>query len=152
MRLFESFWIAPKGPPFNFFLQPAGVSQSPKGPPFSILSLRYGADFGRSRLVEPYIWRRRMSFPAFFTIIPKQKGHCPQRVLPSICLIFCNRMNVKKFQMVPYRFFGTMGLLKFLIFSKLFLRLRRVPFIFLKFCNRMDVKKSQMPLLQFSAL
>ena len=103
MRLFETFWIAPKGPPFicfdilqrngcrkiaksppftffgtvtlfknlikNFFreifscpqrgplrfffhfLQPAGVSQSPKGPPFSILSLRYCADFGRSRLV-----------------------------------------------------------------------------------------------------
>ena len=103
MRLFETFWIAPKGPPFicfdilqhngcqkiakgppfyifrhcdtvqkshfkNFFeifscpqrvplhfflhfLQPAGVSQSPKVPPFSILSLRYGADFGRSRLV-----------------------------------------------------------------------------------------------------
>ena len=104
MRLFETFWIAPKGPHFicfdilqhngcqkipngppfhifrhcdtvqksqkkfflgNFFmsskgplqfffhfLQPAGVSQSPKGPPFSILSLRYGADFGRSRLAS----------------------------------------------------------------------------------------------------
>ena len=118
---FETFWIAPKGPPFNFFdilqhngcqktpngppfyifgtvtlfknlifkiilgnffkslrappqifhiLQPAGVSQSPRGPtgkvstgkydgngptigspPFTILSLRYSADFGRSRLV-----------------------------------------------------------------------------------------------------
>ena len=46
--------MSPKGSPFNFFhfLQPAGVSQSPKGPPFSILSLRYGADFGRSRLVS----------------------------------------------------------------------------------------------------
>ena len=105
MRLFETFWIAPKchpficfdilqhngcrkitkGPPFYIFgtvtlfknliikifweifscpqrvptsvffhfLQPAGVSQSPKGPPFSILSLRYGADFGHSRLVLP---------------------------------------------------------------------------------------------------
>ena len=103
MRLFETFWIAPKAPPsfvsifcntmdvkksqrippFTFFgtvtlfknliliffleifscpqrvplqfffhiLQPVGVSQSPKCPPFSILSLRYGADFGRSRLV-----------------------------------------------------------------------------------------------------
>ena len=103
MRLFETFWIAPKGhpfvcidilqhngcrkiaegPPFYIFrhcdtvqkshfkkffgifscpqrvppsiffhfLQPARVSQSPKSPPFSILSLRYGADFGRSRLV-----------------------------------------------------------------------------------------------------
>ena len=47
------FFMSPKGPPLIFFsfLQPAGVSQSPKGPPFSILSLRYGADFGRSRLV-----------------------------------------------------------------------------------------------------
>ena len=109
MRLFETFWIAPKGHPFicfvryfatqwmsknrkgppfyifrhcdtvqkshfqkflgNFFmspkvppsfkknfLQPAGVSQSPKGPPFPILSLRYGADFGRSRLVPSFFW------------------------------------------------------------------------------------------------
>ena len=49
----ENFFRSPMGPPFIFFhfLQPAGVSQSPKGPPFSILSLRYGADFGRSRLV-----------------------------------------------------------------------------------------------------
>ena len=48
-----NFFMSPKGPPsfFFHFLQPAGVSQSPKGPPFSILSLRYGADFGRSRLV-----------------------------------------------------------------------------------------------------
>ena len=107
MRLFETFWIAPKGHPFicfyilqhngcrkfakgppfyifrhcdtvqnslkkvrweivscpqrvplSFFfhfLQPAGVSQSPKGPPFSILSLRYGVDFGRSQLVRDSI-------------------------------------------------------------------------------------------------
>ena len=40
--------------PLHFFyiLQPTGVSQSPKGPPFTILSLRYSADFGRSRLVS----------------------------------------------------------------------------------------------------
>ena len=51
---FGNFFHVPKGSPLQFFfqfLQPAGVSQSPKGPPFSILSLRYGADFGRSRLV-----------------------------------------------------------------------------------------------------
>ena len=49
-----NFFMSPKGPLFKFFfhlLQPAGVSQSPKGPPFSILSPRYGADIGRSRLV-----------------------------------------------------------------------------------------------------
>ena len=53
-KFFCIFFHVPKGSPFNFFhfLQPAGVSQSPKGPPFSILSLRYGADFGRSRLVD----------------------------------------------------------------------------------------------------
>ena len=35
---FENYWIARKGPPFNFFnaLQPAGVSQGSKGPPFYI--------------------------------------------------------------------------------------------------------------------
>ena len=57
-NFFGKFFHVPKGSPFNFvfhFLQPAGVSQSPKGPPFSILSLRYGADFGRSRLVLPVI-------------------------------------------------------------------------------------------------
>ena len=55
---------SPKGPPFYIFrhcdtvqfiffhiLPPAGVSQNPKSPPFTILSLRYSADFGRSRLV-----------------------------------------------------------------------------------------------------
>ena len=55
---------SPKGPPFYIFrhcdtvqiiffhiLPPAGVSQNPKSPPFTILSLRYSAVFGRSRLV-----------------------------------------------------------------------------------------------------
>ena len=37
-------------------LQPPWVSQSPKGPPFYILSLRYSADFGRSRLVWFSFW------------------------------------------------------------------------------------------------
>ena len=47
------FKKSPKGSPsiFLHILQPAGVSQSPKGPPFTISSLRYSADFGRSRLV-----------------------------------------------------------------------------------------------------
>ena len=47
-----NFFMSPKAPlQFFHFLQTAGVSQSPKGAPFSILSLRHGADFGRSRLV-----------------------------------------------------------------------------------------------------
>ena len=49
--LYANFFVLPSI--FFPFLQPAGVSQSPKGPPFSILSLRYGADFGRFRLVWP---------------------------------------------------------------------------------------------------
>ena len=52
---------SPQRAPLQFFfhiLQPAGVSQSPKGSPFTILSLRYNADFGRSRLVrfKPFYW------------------------------------------------------------------------------------------------
>ena len=47
------FIIVSKRSPFNFsyLLQSTEVSQNPKGPPFTILSLRYSADFGRSRLV-----------------------------------------------------------------------------------------------------
>ena len=38
MRLFETFWIAPKGPPFIFFdiLQHNGCQKIAKGPPFYI--------------------------------------------------------------------------------------------------------------------
>ena len=46
-----------------------------------------------------------------------------------------------------FRFFGTLRLLKFLIFSffsKFFLDSKGSPF-FKKICNRMDVKKSQSP-------
>ena len=51
--------LSPKGLPFNLFdiLQQTGFSKSPKGPPFTglktlrFLSLRYSADFRRSRLV-----------------------------------------------------------------------------------------------------
>ena len=46
-----------------------------------------------------------------------------------------------------------MGLLKFLIFSKIFRKTPNGLFSFLNFCNRMDVKKSQRaPLSQLSAL
>ena len=49
---FGIFFKSPKcSPHFFHILQPAGVSQSPRGPPFTILSLRYSAGFGRSRLV-----------------------------------------------------------------------------------------------------
>ena len=49
-----NFFMSPKGPPsifFSFFATSWSFTK-PEGPPSSILSLRYGADFGRSRLVQ----------------------------------------------------------------------------------------------------
>ena len=59
VRLFFEIVSISKGSPFKFFdiLQQSEVSKSPKGPPFTIfktlrfLSVRYSADFRRSRLV-----------------------------------------------------------------------------------------------------
>ena len=116
MRLFETFWIAPKGPPSfvsifcntmdveksqrvppftfsgtvtlfkkflgNFFHVPKGFPlqflfsffatswsfTKPEGSPFSILSLRYGADFGRSRLVFPGVSCRRIKCTVCITV------------------------------------------------------------------------------------
>ena len=60
MSLFETFWIAPKCPPsfisifcttMDSFFATSWSFTKPEGSPFSILSLRYGAAFGRSRLV-----------------------------------------------------------------------------------------------------
>ena len=42
-----NFFKSLKGPPFNFFI----FCHQQRVPPFTILSLRYSADFGRSRLV-----------------------------------------------------------------------------------------------------
>ena len=65
-------------------------------------------------------------FRNFFNVL---KGSSLQFVL-----IFCNRTNVKKSQRVPsFRFFGTMRLLKIIIFcffSKIFRRLQWVPLQF----------------------
>ena len=53
LKFFPEFFKISQGSPFNFFyiLQRTGVSQSPKCTPFTFLSLRYSADFNRSRLV-----------------------------------------------------------------------------------------------------
>ena len=59
-------------PPFTFFgtvtlfknhifKKILGNFLKSKGPPFTILSLRYGADFGRSRLVSPTQFARRQT-------------------------------------------------------------------------------------------
>ena len=77
--------MSPKGPPF-IFLQPAGVSQSPKGPPFSILSLRCGADIGRSRLVCSYEWVVNLStYSALSRLF--------RRIIPSSRLAFGKFFN-----------------------------------------------------------
>ena len=89
--------------------------------------------------------------PNFFTSISKQKGpffHFFRHYeTPSFSfetffenfllswknpfnflLIFCNRMDVSKYQKVPsFRFFGTMKLFKILIFLFCFRKLSRVP-------------------------
>ena len=49
-----NFLMSPKGPPFNFFFifcNQLEFHKARRAPRFSILSLRYGANFGRSRLV-----------------------------------------------------------------------------------------------------
>ena len=63
-------------------------------------------------------------------------------------LLFCNRTNAEKDQMVPsFSFFGTLRLLKILIFCFFFRKVFKVskgsPFNFLKFCNRKNERKSQ---------
>ena len=78
-------------------------------------------------------------FRKYFNVL---KGSSLQFVL-----IFCNRTNVKKSQRVPFRFYGTMRLLKNLIFCFFFENFSKTPIcspsFFLKFLNRMVVKESQ---------
>ena len=51
---FENLWIAPKGPPIICF-EILQLNACQKIPPFTILSLRYGANFGCSRLVASFV-------------------------------------------------------------------------------------------------
>ena len=58
-KIFSNFFLMfPKGPPFNFlkFCNQLEFHTAQRPPPFTILSLRYSADFGRSRLV--LTWRK----------------------------------------------------------------------------------------------
>ena len=61
---FGKFLKFSQGSPLIFFhiLQLIGASQSPKDPPFTILSLRYSANFCRSRLVQCYLYAAFCSF------------------------------------------------------------------------------------------
>ena len=52
-KIFSIFFNVSKGSPFNFlkFCNQLEFHKAQRVPPFTILSLRYSADFGRSRLV-----------------------------------------------------------------------------------------------------
>ena len=76
-------------------------------------------------------------FSQFFFMSPK--------IPPFIFLVFCNRTNVKKSQRVPsLRFFGTMRLLKILIFLQNFSSLASILW---NFATEWMLKKSQSALL-----
>ena len=73
-------------------------------------------------------------------------------MLPFNFLIFCNRMDVQKAQMIPllpFTLFGTMRLFKIINFvffvSFLILSLKGPLRFFLIFCNKMDVKNLKCP-------
>ena len=72
----------------------------------------------------------------------------PQRVPPSIFLMFCNTMDVKKSQRVPlFTFFGTVTLFKNLnkkFFGNFFMSPKGPPFNFFKiFCNQLEFHKAR---------
>ena len=74
-------------------------------------------------ILLPFFGFVRLFFRNFLNVL---KGSSLQFVL-----IFCNRTNVKKSQRVPFRFFGTMRLLK-ILFKKNFKDSNGFPFIFKK--------------------
>ena len=80
---FETFWIAPKGPPFICFdiLQHNGCQKIPKGPPFHI--------FRHCDTVQ------KSHFKIFLGNFKSPKGS------PSIFFIFCNRLEFHKARRVP---------------------------------------------------
>ena len=88
----ETFWIAPKGPPFICFdiLKHNGCQKIPKGPPFYIF--RHCDTVQKSHF-----------FGQFFSVL---KGSPP-----SIFFIFCNQLEFHKAQRVPpFTFFDTVTL------------------------------------------
>ena len=79
MKLFETFWIAPKGHPFICFyiLQHNGCRKIAKGPPFTF----FGTVTLFKNLIKKFFWE-------IFS--------CPQRVPPSIFLFFAASWSFKK--------------------------------------------------------
>ena len=138
---FRYFLNVPKESSFQFlwYFATERMLRIPKGPPFS----EFLALWDCSKFSFLFFWKFFKDSSFFF-----KNFQCLQRVHPSVCLIFCNRTNVKKSQRVPFsRFFGTMRLpLKFpffVLFRNFFKDSKESPFNFSKFCNRMGNKKSR---------
>ena len=100
LKNFGKFFQVPKGSPLQFFfhfLQPAGDSQSPKGPPFSILSLRYGPVFGRSRLVNLTSSNRNV----YATTLLQNTLN---KLLTRFCIFFMYPLNLESFDKIFFIF------------------------------------------------
>ena len=81
---------------------------------------------------------RLCDFSQFFFMSPK--------IPPFIFLVFCNRTNVKKSQRVPsFRFFGTMRMLKILIFLFFFENFSSLAPIFRNFATEWMLKNLKVP-------
>ena len=61
-KFFGKFFHVPKGSPLQFFFIFSWSFTKLEGPPLSILSLRYGADFGRSQLVNIKLLQKGLTF------------------------------------------------------------------------------------------
>ena len=81
---FETFWIAPKGPPFICFeiLQHNGCQKIPKSPPFYIF-----------RHCDTVQKSHSLHFFGKLFLVPKGP--------PSIFFIFCNQLEFRKARRVP---------------------------------------------------
>ena len=108
---FRIFFVA-KGSPFKFFdiLQQTEVSKSPNGLPF--LLFRHYETVSKFSFFVFFSKIFSKNFSNFFNV---SKGS------PSIFLIFCNKLDFQKAQMVsPFYFFGTMRLFQNSHFSFFF--------------------------------
>ena len=86
-NFFGKFFQVPKGLLFNFFSYFATSWRftKPEGSPFTILSLRYSADFGRSRLVSDTPEVTKIVLPKVLQnlkIVPVGPGDWTKKVFP----------------------------------------------------------------------
>ena len=84
MRLFETFWIAPKDPPsfVSIFCNTMDVKKLQRVPLFTF----FGTVTLFKNLNKIFFWEIFL---------------CPQRVTPSIFFMFCNKLEFHKARRVP---------------------------------------------------